>query len=267
MSPVLVIAIPSPPERHDDLLRTRVAPVVRRLRSDPSARLVWFERANKPEWALHVLVSGDEPWLEREARTVMADGLGAAGGEARFIEGRLDDKWTGGIRLAEPLAGFHRADTIACIDALEADANGELGSRALFSMRVIEGLLDALGIHDERRQSFYQRSFEWTVELGRWDREILDSLEHTFATQRGALAAMVADDTGGRHWPSAAAARIGGALIAQIEAWARSTPAAAALATHAAHSHSNRIGVHGGREAALRYLMWRARGGLPLELA
>jgi hypothetical protein len=265
MTPVLVISIPSPPGQHDEMLRARVAPVIRRLQPADSVGVVWFERANKPDWALHVLASGDEAWLEREARTAM-NGLGIAVGEAQYIDGLLDDKWTGGLRLAERLGGFHRVDTLACLDALEADAKAELGSRAQFNMHVIEGLLEALDVRGERRLSFYRRSFEWAVELGRWDREVLDSLERTFANQRDALTAMidVHDDAPGR-WPSATAARIGSDLLARIGAWASSAAAPDEVAIHAAHSHSNRLGVHGGREAALRYLMWRARGGRPLE--
>src|SRR5919197_2860016 len=180
MPRVLVISIPSAPERHDELLRTRVGPVVRRLQQGTSPRAVWFERANKPEWSLRVVASGDEGWLEREARPAMTGALAGATGDPRFIEGAPDDKWTGGLRLAEALAGFHHADTLACLDALDADARAELGSRAQFSMLVVEGLLDALQVHGERRLSFYHASFQWALELGRWDREVLDSLEQTF---------------------------------------------------------------------------------------
>jgi hypothetical protein len=268
MPPVLVISIPSPPGRHDEMLRTRVAPVIRRLQPADAVGVVWFERANKPDWALHVLASGDDAWLEHDARTVMANGLGVTTGEARYIDGSLDDKWTGGLRFAEQLGGFHRIDTLACLDALEADAQAELGSRAQFNLRVIEGLLDALDVHDDRRLSFYRRSFEWAVELGRWDREVLDSLERTFTNQRDALAAMIDGQDGAPgRWPSARAARIGSDLLARIGAWASSAAAPDEVAVHAAHSHSNRLGVHGGRETALRYLMWRARGGRPLEPA
>src|SRR5580765_3715209 len=119
MSPVLVISIPSPPGRDAAMLRTRVRPALPRLQPTDAGGVVWFERATKPDWARHVLASGDEAWLDREARSAMANGLGVTAGEARYIDGSLDDKWTGGLRLAEQLGGFHRIDTLACLDALE----------------------------------------------------------------------------------------------------------------------------------------------------
>jgi len=271
MLPVLAISIPSPPVRHDELLRARVAPVVRALQPADPPRVVWFERANKPDWGVRVMASGEEAWLEAEVRPALMGALGVATGEARFVEEAPHDKWTGGLALAEQLSDFHRADTLACLDALDSDARGDLGSRAQFSLVAVEGLLDALQIHGDRRLGFYRESFEWAIELGRWHRDVFESLERTFEKQREMLAAAIAtgdveDDS--RRWPSADAGRIGREWLAGIVGWARS-PAAApqAIAVHAARGHSNRLGIHGGREAALRYLMWRARGGRALEPA
>jgi len=271
MDPVLTISIPSAPEQHDDLLRNHLAPLIRRLDQAAAASAVWFDRVNKPEWGIRVLASGAREWLEDEARAAMAEVIGAGFDAPRFVELELDEKWTGGLRHAGKLAGFHRHDTRACLAAIEADASGELGSRAQFSMRVVEGLLDAHELHDDRRLHFYRESFDWAFERGRWDQEVLTSLEQAFANQRHVLAAMIerGDDGLGRGpWPSAAAARIGRELIARIGDWAMSTPGAAGeIALHAAHSHSNRLGIHGGREAALRYLIFRARGGRALAPA
>jgi hypothetical protein len=270
MTPVLAISIPSPPERHDKRLLNDIGRLVRRFDRAPGARAVWFERANKPGWSLRVVASGEADWLEREARPALAHAIDLAPGTSRFIELESDDKWTGGLRLAERLGGFHHVDTLACLDAIVADARTELGSRARFSMQVVEGLLDALGSEGEARLGFYRESFAWAIERGRWDQDVVASLEQTFAHQRDLLAAMIepGDDASGLgRWPSAAAARIGRELIVRIGHWAATAAAPWELAIHAAHSHSNRLGIHGGREAALRYLVWRARGGRPLALA
>jgi len=265
MSPVIAIAIPAPPERHDELVCGRVAPVLRALHASHEPVLAWFERANKPDWGVHVLATGDDARLDREIRPMFTDAFSVDAGEARFVAEPAIDKWTGGPGLADRLSGFLRADTFAALDALAADARGALGSRATFSMLVVEGLLDAFRIDGADRLAFYRESFEWAIELGRWDREVLDSLERTFAGQRDALAALVA--SGASAWPSAEAAAIGGELLLRVGGWARSSSATPELALPAARGHSNRLGIHGGREAALRYLVWRTRGGQPLQPA
>lgn len=266
MSPVLALAIPSPPERHDDLVRTRVAPVLRPWASATRHRLAWFVRANKPDWGLRLLASGDAHWLADEVRPAFAAAFDLAAGEAHFTEEAGHDKWTGGLDRADGLGEFLQADTRAALEALDADARGELGSRAQFSLVVVEGLLDAFGIAGERRLAFYRESFEWAIDLGRWDREVLASLERTFEKQRSVLAAAAGRTAAA--WPSPVAARIGCALLAAIESWSRS-PAGAepGVALDASRGHSNRLGIHGGREASLRYLMWRTRGGRALEPA
>lgn len=266
MSPVLALSIPSPPERHDDLVRTRVAPVLRALRGTPPSLLAWFQRANKPDWGLRVLVAGDAGRLARDVGAALAAAFDLAGGEARFIEEAAHDKWTGGLDAAEAMSPFLSADTHAALDALDAEARGDLGSRSQFSLAVIEGLLDACGLTEEQRLTFDRESFEWAIDLGRWDRGVVESLERTFVGRRATFAAVA--EGGPSRWPSPVAARIGGELLGAISAWARS-PAAAepGILLHAARGHSNRLGIHGGREGALRYLMWRARGGRALEPA
>src|SRR5512142_1238965 len=151
------------------MLRTRVAPAVRALRQDLPGRAVWFERANKPDWSLQVWALGEDDWLGREAGPALAEALGVGAGEARFVDATAHDKWTGGGALAGRLAGLHGADALACLDALEADQRGELGSRAHFNLRVVESLLDALALHGDRRMTFYRDAFDWAVRLGRWD--------------------------------------------------------------------------------------------------
>ena len=266
--PALAISIPSPPEQHDQMLRTEVAQWIRRLGRASGAGAVWFERVNKPDWHLRVIASGGADWLEREARPVLAHALEREVDGSRFIEPELDDKWTGGLRVADRLAPFHRHDTLGCLEAIAADARGELGSRSHFSLQVVEELLDGLDLHGAARLAFYRESFAWAIELGRWDRNVLDSLERTFSEQQDRLTTMIEPGDEPRRWPSAAGARIGRELTARIREWVSSAATAPRdLAVYAAHSHSNRLGVHGGREAALRYLVWRARGGQPLALA
>ena len=259
MSPVIALPIPAPQERHDDLLRAQVAPVIRAWESAPAPRLAWFERANKPDWGLRILARGDAEWLEHDVRPTLA---AAFAGRAEFSEEAGHDKWTGGLGETDRLGAFLSADTHAALEALEAEACGALGSRAQFSLAVVEGLLDASGMEGEARLAFYRESFEWAIDLGRWDRDVLDSLERTFANQRTTLLGVVGRS---EAWPSPGAARIGCELLDAVAAWSRG--AERGIVLHAVRGHSNRLGIHGGREAALRYLMWRARGGHALAPA
>jgi hypothetical protein len=270
-APAVVVSIPSPREQHDEVVRATVAPVVRALREHSELDAVWFQRLNKPDWCIRVLVTGKPGWLEGGARAALSAGLGVARGVASFVDEDPDDKWTGGLREYESLKTFHHHDTWACLEALDAEARGALGSRAQFSVVVIERLLDALGIRGAARLAFYRQSFEWAVASGRWDAEVFEALERTFANQRDSLAVMLdaRDDGEGRGaWPAPDAARIGRALLGAACSELRSAAGdPATLATFAAHAHSNRLGVHASQEATLRYLAWRARGGDPASLS
>lgn len=261
----VVVSIPAPRDQQDGVVLVTVAPVLRALRASPALDAAWFGRVNKPIWALRVLVTGEAGWLANEARATLATEMGVATGTATFVEDDPDDKWTGGLEEREGLKTFHHHDSWACLEALEADVAGNLGSRSRFSMLVVERLLDVLDLREDARLDFYRGSFQWAIEMGRWDAEVFEALERTFARQREALALVIDspdDGSGPGPWPAPEAARIGRALVAALPgSFEFNVGDASRLATFAAHAHSNRLGLHASREAALRYLVWRARGG------
>jgi hypothetical protein len=263
--PALIVSVPWPRDRQDELVVSTIGPLVRTLRASPAAGAVWFLRVGKPDWAIEVLVTGEPAWVQGTARACLAAELGVARGAAAFLEDVLEDKWTGGSVERATLAPFHDHDTHACIEALGADARGALGSRARFSLLVVEGILDRLGLHGEQRQLVYRRSFDWTLSNGRWDAEVIESLEGSYLRQREWLAAaMDAPPERGSHWPSPRAEQIGRSLLETLRRDSSASPMDPLdRATFATRAHSNRLGLHGSREAALRYLAWRARGGAP----
>ncbi len=260
MNPALVVSIPSPQERHDDVVLSVVAPVVRAVRASSRGEAVWFERVNKPVWGIRVHALGDAAWIAGEARAVLASGLGVGRGDAAFADEDLEDKWTGGLRERDALIRFHHHDTAACIEALEGERSGALPSRAAYNVLIVERLLDALGLTGAPRLDFYRRGFQWALDLGRWDAEVIEALERALPSQRAALeAAFDPASCGGPGYD-----RIVRPLVAAVrEPLAASGIDPSEIAIFAVHAHSNRLGVNASRGAALRYLAWRARGGGP----
>jgi hypothetical protein len=262
-STAVVFSIPSPAERHDELLLDVVAPLFQAVCDAPAVDAAWFTRVNKPSWGLRVSIVAEAAWISHRRETLLR-GLGVASPDSALIDEDLEDKWIGGPRVRRELEHFHHGDSRACLEALAAERAGMLGSRSRYSVAFVEALWDAFGLSAQERLELYRRSFEWAPAAGRWDRDVFAALEKTFASQRTSLAAIL-EPSGDRGWPSPEAARIGRASIEAARAALRS-PAEdpGSLALHAARAHSNRLGIHASREAALRYLMWRARGGTPL---
>jgi hypothetical protein len=260
---VLVVAIPAPRERQDELVLSVVAPAMRALTDCAESFIGWFERVNKPDWGLRVHVAGSRDWLEQIARLWLTDRLGLAREAAHFDEG-ADDKWSGSRAEQRHLRTFHHFDTRACLDALEAERSGRLGSRVRYSLAVVEGLLDTLELRREARLHFYRRSFGWAIESGRWDHEVLEALERMVQQQGEALSSEIErrDPSAIAPWPSETAEVIGRRLLQFVDASLRSPELErVSLALSAARAHSNRLGLHASREAAMRYLVWRVRGG------
>jgi len=262
-----VVSIPSPRERHDAFVIETVTPVVRELHASPALVAVWFERVNKPEWGIQVHLAGEPSWLEGQGRATLIAGLGIAN-EAATLAEELDDKWSGSRDEQVFLRPFHHHDTRACLDALEMERTDRLGSRVQYSLLVVEGLLNLFDLQGDDRLAFYRRSFEWAIDAGRWDAEVIASLESTFVRQAGALTEVIdlLDDAQTGPWPSSEAERIGRDLLESARgALPSSELDPSALALSAARAHSNRLGLHASREAALRYLVWRARGGAAIS--
>lgn len=258
-------------------MRDALAPVLRALHHSGAPHTAWFERVNKPAWGIRFHVLGDEAWLQSGARSLLDRGFGVAGGLATFTEEDPEDKWLGGLRERQRLQTFHHHDTSACVAALEAESRGALPSRAQHSLLLVEGFLDRLQLSGDARLDFYRRGFEWAVEMGRWDAAVFEALEATFAAQRDALT--VAIDVGRRApgagaWGSGEAERIALTLLGAVREPFEALAADCAgdgpggslvdVALFATRAHSNRLGINASREATLRYLAWRTRGGGPV---
>jgi hypothetical protein len=255
----------APRQQHDDLVASSIAPLVRALSESSALEAVWFERVNKPDWGLRVHVAGEAAWLEITATDLVRRMLAGAEYALLAAADEPDDKWSGEALERAHLRRFHHHDTHGCLEALNAERRGALGSKAFYSVIVVERLLDLLELRGEERLRFYRRSFEWAIAAGRWDEEVLGALERTLEHQEKAITAAIdAKDpgTGQGPWPGPEAARIGRALLESIADPLRRAaidPERSALL--AARAHSNRLGLHASREAALRYLVWRTRGG------
>ena len=271
----LTVSILAPSERHDAILLAQVAPLVRELGTSPLLDSIYFERVNKPEWGIRLRILGERAWLDSEVRGLVERRAGSVAGRAAFVDDDAEDKWVGGLREHERLKGIYHLDTVACLDLMETEASGGLGtSRAQWSLLVVEELLDLFELRDAERLEFYRRGFQWAFDLGRWGADVLSVLEEKYEAQRGALGAALDRGDGGLAvdaWGGPDPARIASAFLESAR-----KPIAALVAAGGAqelgrspmdfagfvvHAHSNRLGIHATQEAAVRYLVRRAHGG------
>ena len=269
------VSIPAPRDRHDALLRECVAPLVRALTVLPSRDAVYFDRVNKPDWGLRIRFLGDGPRFDEEARAVVRRQLDEMTQPFAFVDEEADDKWIGGPVEEQFLKRIHQLDSLACLDLLDIEGRRGLGtSRAQWSLLVVERLLDLFELHGGDRLDFYRRGFQWALNLGRWDAEVLVALERKFEAQAGALRTAIGvgerRDTPG-DWGGAGAAQVAArfldaargpvsAVLAATES-VRLVKAPIDIALFVAHAHSNRLGIHATQEGTIRYLVFRAHGG------
>ncbi len=275
--PALIASLPAPRERQDSLLRQVLGPLLRELGGSPHSEAAWFERFNKPDWGIRLLLLGAPDWLQSEARPLLERGIASVTSEFAFVSEEAWDKWLGGPKERGLLQGIHHHDTVACLERIDAEARGlPAGSRAQFSLVLVERLLDLFGIAGAERLEFYRRGFHWEVDLGRWDEEVFTALDEQFDSQKDSLRAALDRRPGlpaGETWGGVEADRIAGRLLDAIRGPVEAILAARAagrlefhlldLAIFAAHGHANRLGIHATQEATLRYLAWRSRGGKP----
>jgi thiopeptide-type bacteriocin biosynthesis protein len=271
----LTVSIPASRDRHDAILRERVAPLVRELGTSPNIAATYFERINKPAWEIRVHVFGERSWLDGEGRSLVESRAREWEEGAALVPDDPEDKWVGGLRVQEHLKGIYHLDTVACLDLMDVETEGDLGtSRAQWSLLLVEELLGLFGLRGTDRLEFYRRGYQWALDLRRWGDDVLDVLDEKFDAQKAALAATLDPEGGGPSedaWGGPRAARIASRLLASAREPISAILASAAagtleretadLATFVAHAHSNRLGVHATQEATIRYLVWRARGG------
>lgn len=269
------VSIPAPRDLHDALVRERVAPLLRELAALPSLEAVYFERVNKPEWGLRIRVLAPDSRIAGEVRALVRQRLDAMAQPFVFVDDQTEDKWVGGPAEERFLTRIHHLDSLACLDLLDIDGRGTVGtSRAQWSLLVVERLLDLFGIQGVERLEFYRRGFEWAPRLGRWDAEVFSALEGKFKAQADALRATIGASEGGHPpdaWGGAGSAEIAARFLKAARAPIDTVLTAAKsgrlakppidMAMFVAHAHSNRLGIHATQEATIRYLVFRARGG------
>ena len=269
------VSIPAPRDRHDALLRERVAPVVRELAALPGIDAVYFERVNKPDWGLRVRVLSDGPETDEAAQALLQARFDAMAQPFVFVNDDAEDKWVGGPDEEQFLKRLHHLDSQACLDLLDLDARAGLRtSRAQWSLLVVERLLDLFGVSGVERLNFYRRGFSWAPSLGRWDAEVFAALERKFTAQAAALRAAIdlcAGDDAPVAWGGAAGAHIAAHLLDAARGPVNTVLAAheggllaktpTDMALFVSHAHANRLGIHATQEGTMRYLVFRARGG------
>ena len=270
----LMFSFPCPGNRHDELLREVLAPAASELQAFPALRALWFERENKPAWGLRFYVAGEPAWLESIARPLVERSLQAIAppGEGLALPD-VDDKWIGGRAERSYLEAIFFADTKACFALLDAEHRGLLRrSRAEISLRLIERLLDLFELDEAGRLEFDRRGYQWAIDAGRWDAEVLAVLEEKYAAQRDGLRAALdcgPGDDPGAVWGGLEAAGAVEGLLRDAREPVRAILAACAegkierppldVAIFAAHAHGNRLGVHATQQAVTRWLVRRAR--------
>jgi thiopeptide-type bacteriocin biosynthesis protein len=272
----LYAAIEAPRDRHDDLLRELIAPLVREVRGHRCLDSLFVVRYAEPEWQLRVRVLGRPEWIKNQVRPRVERALepfrasGAIGGVTFGEYVREWDRYGGpeGMRLAEQIF-LH--DSLACLDLLDAEARGAcVRSRREWSLVFTEDFLDLLGLDDAARVRFYRDAHAWAFREGLFedaDRQQLDARYH--AVRSGLAASQAARRRGD------AAAAYGGAVpaaIARTRLDATRPVIAEILDRRAAgvisedpmhlawsytHMHCNRLGLDLPAEAILRYLMFR----------
>ncbi len=268
----LTLSIPAPRDRQDSILREAVAPLVRELRPSPSLDAMYFERFNKPDWGLRFHVLGEPGWLEGQARPLVERRIGTVLEAFEFVDDDAEDKWVGGLSEREHLKEIYHLDSQACLDLMEAEARGGVdGSRAQWSLLVVERLLSLFRLDGETRLESYRRGFAWEIDLGRWDEGVFATLDEKYETQEDALRLALDAGPDEAPWGGADAARIALGFLDSVRGPVDSILAAGAagrlgrdvvdFAVFAAHAHANRLGIHATQEATIRYLVWRARGG------
>jgi thiopeptide-type bacteriocin biosynthesis protein len=273
--PALILSIPAPKDRQDAILRETIAPLLREFASSSQLDAAYFERFNKPDWGIRFLLLGAPAWVEKEARPLLLRRVVDAVEGSAFVAEDPEDKWVGGVRERQHLKRIHHLDSLACLERIEIEVRGSrAGTRAQFSLLLVERLLDLFGLTGATRLAFYRRGFQWEQDLGRWDGEVFAALEKKYESQKEVLRSTLecqADEAHAEAWGGADSSGIALRFLDAAREPVTSILAAHAasslerslldLAVFAAHAHSNRLGIHATQEATLRYLAWRARAG------
>ncbi len=268
----LYAALTCPQESHDRLLRELVTPIVREIRTHPDLASLFFVRYAEPAWELRFRILGRPAWVEGPVRERLDRALEpfVEEGVIRGVEfgeyAREWDRYGGpeGMRLAEKI---FLNDSLACLDLLEAEAEGRLAkSRREFSLVFAERFLDLFGFDPRRRFEFYRQGHEWAFRDGVFKGEDLPRLERQYQSVREGLRDLLLGAPS-LQYGGAEAARIAAACLEATRPLIDQLLAAHAagriprdllpLAWSYTHMHCNRLGIEVVPEAILRYLMFR----------
>lgn len=272
----LYAAVSAPRERHEELLREMIAPVVAEIRGHPDLDSLFFVRYAEPDWQVRFRVLGRPAWIEESVRPRVERAIrpfAESGAIAGVTFGEYVREWERyggpvGMRLAE---GVFLHDSLACLALLEAETRGALGkSRREWSLVFTEGFLDLLDLDATARREFYREGHRWAFREEVFRDEDRPRLEARYLALREGLRDALAARRGGD-----AVTAYGGIEPARIAresldatrpliARMRSGCAAgeivqepAQLAWSYAHLHCNRLGFDLAAEAILRYVMFR----------
>lgn len=271
----LYAAIEAPRDRHDDLLRALVGPVLRDLSGEPAFQSCFVVRYADPVWQLRVRVLGEPSWIHGAVQARFDDALarfrerGAIGGVAFGEYQREWDRYGGpaGMRLAEKL---FTSDTLSLFDLLDAEANGRCArSRREWSLAFVEDFLDLLALEEGARASFYRASHDWAFREKVFEESDRDRLEARYRGLRPGLddLRVARREDRVRAYGGDVPARIASACLRAMrpvveeivrgcaDGRVHGTPAG--LAVSWMHMHCNRLGFDLPAEAILRYVMCR----------
>ncbi len=267
----------APRERHEDLLRELVAPVVRAISSSPDLDSLFFVRYDEPDWQLRFRVLGRPAWVDGPVRGLIEHGLPPLR-ERGLVESwefasyqREYERYGGeeGMRLCERIF-LH--DSLAVLELLDAERRGLLSrSRREYSLAFAERFLDLLGFDRARRIAFYRRGYAWAFDGdGGWRADDLQLLEKRYQGLREGLLALLAAGRRGdlaECFGGAEPARIATGCLEALRPVVEELLAAHAasrirqdlvhLAWSLTHMHCNRLGLEPGAEAILRFYMCR----------
>jgi len=256
--------------RLEEALQEFVAPVLRSVQGSAGLDAAYFSRY---KWEALLFVVGDPSWLsavrtetEQRAEQQLHAGL---------LERRVPatyrpeyERYGGeeGMRLAER---FFQADSLSCLDLLDAERRGLLGKpRREYSLLLTDRFLDLLGFDRARKVAFYRYAYAWAIEQGRWQSSELLLLEERYGDLKDGLAALFEGRTadaelfGGeeparlaRGWIDAMRPMV--ATLLRFQAAGRLPQDILPLAWSYTHMHCNRLGITGEAEAILRFFMQR----------
>ncbi len=282
----LLVLLYTPREHHRRILTQLVTPIARDLAGAPELNSFFFVRYSQPSWQVRLAVLGERHWVSGPVRErieadveALREAAGIEGIELARYERELP-RYGGpqGMELAERIFLF---DSLACLDLIEAENQGQVGkTRREVSLLMTERLLDFFRLDREERLAFYAYGYQWTREMGSWNEDDLGIIDRRFKDLHDGLQDLFTGEQsrdpellwGGpvpariaARWEAATRPLVEEVLAGLADGRIRQDPIY--LAWSYAHMSCNRLGIDPTAEALLRYFMHRLLedGGGPRE--